>query len=122
MAKFKFETKEEKQALKARAENLKPKNVANLVATDRGWAQARPNGNLEILVSFHGLDELLGDIEPEIVDETPVEVNVLISVEHDIEKQDDPEQTPAVEVKEEVKPVEPVVMHKKAGRPAKKAD
>lgn len=114
MANFKHETPEEKARLKARAEAIKPKNVANVVATDMGWCHPRPNGTLELLVSFRGLDELLGDVEPDIVDPAPIEVNVLISVEHDIEI---PEQKPAKEeVKEEP---EPVVVPKKAGRPRK---
>ena len=107
MANFKHETPEEKARLKERAEILKPRNVSNLVATELGWAQSRPNGTLELLVSFRGLDALLGDVEPEVIDETPIEVTVEAHVEAPVEE------APAEE------PV--VVAPKKAGRP-KKAD
>jgi hypothetical protein len=116
MANFKFDSKEEKVRLKARAEALKPK-VANVVATALGWAQSRPNGTLELLVSFRGLDELLGDMEPEAVDPNPVEVNVLISVEADIEKVPETVEPPVTKEEED----EPVVVAppKKGGRPKK---
>lgn len=51
----------DKAALKARALSLKPRAL-NVVATALGWSQSRPNGQLELLVSFRDLDDLLGDL------------------------------------------------------------
>lgn len=77
MAKFRFDNKEEKKALQKRAEALKPKAIG-VVATAQGWSQPRPNGTMELLVSFAGLDELLGDMETEVVEQVvdpePVQV------------------------------------------------
>lgn len=112
MARFNFATQEEKEGLKARAEKLRPLNVFNLVATARGWEQSRPNGTLELLVSFAGLDELLGDVEPVVVEGAPVEVVVA----------PEPEIKPEPEVKEEPKVEEQPVVEapkKKGGRPKK---
>lgn len=53
------ETTEQLQALQNRALVLKP-NLPNVIATSMGWSQPRPNGTLELLVSFGGLDEILG--------------------------------------------------------------
>lgn len=65
----------DKAALKERALKLKPRYVANVVATPLGWGQTRPNGSTEILVCFHGLDELLGDASTDQdVTAEPVEV------------------------------------------------
>lgn len=129
MANFKFETKAEKQRLQERAQLLKPK-ANNIVATELGWSQSRPNGTLELLVSFRGLDELLGDIDVEVTDETPVEVRISLEDIHEEAPVTEaaPEaaaetatetETPAVE-DEEAEPV--VVIAKKGGRPKKVAD
>ena len=65
MAKFNFETVSEKSALRDRAIMSKPR-VSNVVATELGWCVPRPNGTLEVLVRFHGLDEILGDLSLDI--------------------------------------------------------
>lgn len=63
-----------KEGLKARALGMKPK-LPNVIATARGWEQTRPSGAFEILVSFKGLDELLGDNSgDQVADAAPVEV------------------------------------------------
>lgn len=115
MAKFKFDSKEEKVRLQERAQSLKPK-ANNIVATELGWCQSRPNGTLEVLVSFAGLDSLLGDIDVEVTDEAPIEIRI------STETIPDETPTPVVEaVKEEVKEETPHP-HKKGGRPKKVAD
>jgi hypothetical protein len=111
MAKFKFDSKEEKVRLQERAQSLKPK-ANNIVATELGWCQSRPNGTLEVLVSFAGLDTLLGDIDVEVTDEAPIEIR--ISLEDVVDEE---------ETASEVEEAEPVVVApKKGGRPKKVAD
>lgn len=111
MAKFRFDTPEEKASLVARAKALKPRGVANVVATSLGWAVPQINGNLELLVSFSGLDELLGDVTPEVIDPTPLEVKPEVVVEEKVEEKP--------EVKVEVKPEVVEAPKKKGGRPPK---
>lgn len=60
MAKTNYDSIEEKQNLQARALMLKP-TVTGVIATDRGWAIPQSRGTMELLVSFGGLDQLLGD-------------------------------------------------------------
>jgi hypothetical protein len=114
MARFAYVNQEEKEALKARALKSKP-NAFNLVATERGWEQSRPNGTLELLVSFAGLDELLGDVAPTEVVGEPVEVVVPAE-----EVKEEVVQEPVVEVKEEPKAEEPAPAPKKTGGRPKK--
>lgn len=85
MARFTPVDDADKEVMKARALKQKP-NVKNVVATEKGWAVPHNNGTLELLVSFAGLDALLGDlstdqdkeaepvvVEPEAVEETTAE-------------------------------------------------
>jgi hypothetical protein len=115
MARFEPTDLAHKEALKARAEKLKP-NAFNLVATARGWEQSRPNGTLELLVCFAGLDELLGDNAPAEVVGEPVEV-VVPTVVEETAKETVVDATPPVETK----PAEVVKApaKKTGGRPKK---
>lgn len=106
MANFKYDNHEDKKRLKDRALALKPRPATNVIATDMGWSHARPNGTMELLVSFKGLDALLGDVEPEVIDPNPVEVNVSIPVE-------------ASDAETEAKESDSAPVVKKAGRPKK---
>lgn len=69
------ETQEHLEALKSRALVMKP-NIPNVIATSMGWGQPRQNGTIELLVSFGGLDSLLG-LESQLVDDEPLAVNIM---------------------------------------------
>ena len=106
MAKFNFENAEEKSALRERAMISKPR-VHNVVATELGWCIPRPNGTLEVLVRFHGLDDILGDLSLDInpvIEAAPV-VEVIVETPAAVEVI---EAAPVVEVIEAV--VEEVVI------------
>jgi hypothetical protein len=114
MSGFNYETQEDKDNAKARAESLKPK-VANVVATEMGWCVPQSNGNMEVLVRFHNLDSLLGDLEPkaaEIVD-GPLEVVVPVEAETTKEESEEVSENPMGE--EDAETTEP----KKRGRKPK---
>jgi hypothetical protein len=68
---IKYETQEHKLRLQARANSLKP-SVATVIATSRGWEVPQARGTMELLVSFPGLDALLGDNTPELVIVDPI--------------------------------------------------
>lgn len=110
-----FVTADNIEGLKARAESLRPR-APNVVATARGWEQARPNGSLELLVSFAGLDSLLGEAEPAVGE--PVEVVVPAVQEESASVEGDAE-VAQEEAKDEA--VEESAAVKKAGRPKKVA-
>lgn len=75
MKQIKYDNDEHLESIKRRAMIMKP-NVPNVIATSMGWAQARPFGGMELLVSFADLDTILG-IETEVQDELePIVVNV----------------------------------------------
>ena len=75
MTQIKYDTAEELANLQRRAMVLKPK-LPSVIATSLGWEQPRPNGTLELIVSFKGLDELLG-IETANEDDPVLELNLL---------------------------------------------
>lgn len=108
MARFSPQSEADKQALIARANALKPRYLAGVIATDKGWAQVRPSGYVEVLVCFAGLDELLGSeaTADQDVAAAPVEVAA--------------EPAPAAD-EEKVEEAAPVVEapKKKGGRPKK---
>lgn len=108
MAKTKYDTPEEKKRLQERAEALKPKQPG-VIATELGWAVARPNGTLELLVSYKNLDELLGDAVSEV--ELVGEPIVIKAEEAPAEEAAAEEPAPT----DETAPVE----KKKPGRPKK---
>lgn len=108
MAKFNYDDAEHKKLLQERALAQKP-NVVGVVATERGWCIAQPSGYMEVLVSFAGLDELLGDLTPEAIDPTPVEVTPEPSVE-EVSEEAPAEEQPATEE---------APVKKKGGRPPK---
>lgn len=121
MAKTKFDTAEAKKRLQERAEKLKPK-VVGVIATERGWAVAQPNGTLELLVSYGGLDALLGDVTPEFVGE-PIDF-ILPTETPEVAFQPEVTEAPKEEVKVEETPAEEpkveepeVAPKKKPGRP-----
>lgn len=97
----------DKEAMKARALALKPRAL-NVVASAQGWSQVRPNGSLELLVSYRGLDELLGDATSD-QDSTaePVEVAA--------------EEVAVEDTVADAAP-EPAAAPKKAGRPKRVAE
>lgn len=76
MARFTPDNEEHKQAMIERALKLKPRHNGPIVATERGWMTPHANGYLELLVSFAGLDELLGSASTadQEVEAEPVEV------------------------------------------------
>lgn len=118
MAKVKYDTPEEKQRLIDRAIALRP-NVANVVATDKGWAVPQHNGTMELLVSFGKLDELLGSEEP-VVEGEPLELHIEAPAAE--EAHPEASEEPLEDAKEEVK-VEPAKKGKPGGgRPAKKVE
>jgi len=112
-----FVTADNIEGLKARAESLRPR-APNVVATARGWEQARPNGSLELLVSFAGLDSLLGEAEPAVGE--PVEVVVpAVQVQEESASVEGDAEVAQEEAKDEA--VEESAPVKKAGRPKKVA-
>ncbi len=115
MARFAPESEADKQALKERALKLKPKYVNNVVATDKGWANPRPSGYLELLVSFAGLDALLGDVaEDQDISAEPIEVKADIVDSNEQTHEESAESEQQEEVVEETAQAK-----KKGGRPKK---
>lgn len=84
MKQIKYDSDEHLDAIKRRALIMKP-NAPNVIATSMGWEQSRPNGTLELLVSFADLDSILGiEVAPEEDDE-PLAVNIMsdLAIEDD---------------------------------------
>lgn len=105
MARFTPADDADKEILKARALKQKP-NVKLVVATARGWEVPHNNGTMEILVSFKGLDELLGDLSS---DQDKEADPVVIEAIEEIQETKQEEQTAD----------EAVPAKKKGGRPKK---
>lgn len=126
MSKFEYKDEESKASLKRRALLLKP-NLDYLLATKDGWEVRRPNGTLELLVSFKGLNELIADetielYEPTLVEDKYLETedkieSVLEFSDSILEKNEPEEKEEILETEKDVK--SEVVVKKKSGRPAK---
>lgn len=113
MARFIPDNEADKQALIERALKLKPRHQGVIVATDKGWATPHSNGYVELLVSFAGLDALLGEAATADQDASaePVEVEGESAVEEATDSQE-----PAAE---ETETEEAAPAKKKGGRPKK---
>jgi hypothetical protein len=111
MARFTPENEADKQALIARALKLKPRHQGNIVATDKGWSIPHANGYMELLVSFAGLDSLLGEesTADQDVSAEPVEVQA----------ESVPVETTDVQEDASTESTEEAPVKKKGGRPKK---
>lgn len=76
MKQIKYDSDEHLESIKRRAMIMKP-NAPNVIATSMGWEQPRPNGTLELLVSFADLDTILGIETKPDEDSEPLAINLL---------------------------------------------
>lgn len=110
MAKFNFNSNEERDRVIKRALSLKPK-MEGVYATKSGYVIDRNNGTTELLVSFRNLDELLAESETStaefvaevaiVAEASPVNAAIEVITENAAVEDSDEELQAVTETKEE---------------------